>query len=153
MRICKDVFYEPVASVAFRIGEAVEKTVAFRVFDPVIQIALFFVAKRLPVADQELKIACVWLVDGRVVNFVDDAVAKREPEPAARMISGAETFFGAGRPTWLDTGCAECGRMFRWIYLGSQMMRRVPLSAPGVECGRPQFNKSPIRSMLASAVG
>ena len=108
VRICKDVFDEPVASIAFRIGEAVEKTVAFRVFDPVIQVALFLVAKCFPVADEELKIARVRLVDGRVVDFVDDAVAEREPEPATCMISGAETFLGAGRPAWLDSGCAEC---------------------------------------------
>jgi hypothetical protein len=108
VRICEDVFYEPVASSAFRIREAIQETVAFRVFDPVIQIALFLVAKGFPVADKELKIACVWLVDGRVVNFVHDAVAQREPEPAAHVISGAETFFGAGCPTWLDTGGAEC---------------------------------------------
>ena len=102
------MFQEPVASVAFRIGEAVEKTVAFWIFDSVVQIALFLVAKRFPVADKKLEIACVRLVDGRVINFVDDAVVKREPEATARMISGTETFFGAGRPTWLDVGRAEC---------------------------------------------
>ena len=73
-----------------------------------IQVALFLVAKCFPVADQELKIARVRLVNGRVVDFVDDAMAEREPDPAARMISGAETFLGAGGPAGFDSGCAEC---------------------------------------------
>jgi len=35
-----------------------------------IQIALFFVAKRFAVADEKLKVACVWLIDMWVVNLV-----------------------------------------------------------------------------------
>ena len=108
MRIGEDVLDQPVAPVGFRIGEPVEKTIAFRVFDPVIQVALFLVAKRFPVADEKLKIARVRLVNGRVVDFVDDAMAEREPDPAARMISGAQAFLGAGGPAGLDSGCAEC---------------------------------------------
>ena len=107
MRIGEDVLDEPVAPVALRIGEAVEKTIAFRVFDPVIQVALFLVAKCFAVADQKLKIARVGLVDVRVIDLVDDAVAEREPDPAARMISGAEAFLGAGRPARLNSGRAK----------------------------------------------
>ena len=44
-----------------------------------IQVTLLFVAKSLAVADQKLKIARVGLVYGRVVDFVDDAVAECEP--------------------------------------------------------------------------
>ena len=64
MRIRKDVLYQPVAPVGFLIGEAVENTIPFRIFNPVVQVALFLVTKRFTVADQELKIARVRLVDG-----------------------------------------------------------------------------------------
>jgi len=74
--ICEDVFYETVASVAFRIGETVENTILFRVFDPVIQVTLFLVEKRFPVADKKLKIARVRCVDGGIVDFVDDAMTE-----------------------------------------------------------------------------
>ena len=120
MRICEDVLYQPVAPVGFGIGEAVENTISFRVFDPVIQVALFLVAKRFPVADQELKIARVRLVDGRVVDFVDDAMAERESDPAVRMISGAETFLGAGCPAGFDSGRTECDGVLSWIHIALQ---------------------------------
>ena len=107
MRVGQDMLYDPVAPVRFGIGEPVENTVPFRVFDPVIQVALFLVAEGLAVADEKLKIARVRLVDGRVVDFVDDAVTEREPDPAARMISGAQAFFCAGGPAGLDSGRAE----------------------------------------------
>ena len=107
MRISQDVFYQPVAPVALRIGEAVKETILFRVFNPVIQVALFLVAKCFPIADEELKVARVWLVDARIVNLVDDAVAEREPEPATRMIGRAKAFFRAGSPARLDSGRAK----------------------------------------------
>ena len=110
----KDVLDQPVTSAAFRIGEPVERTVPFRVFDPVIQVSLFLVAKCFPVTDQELKIARVRLVNGGVINFVDDAVAQREPDSTTRMIGSAKTFLGAGCPTRRDTGRAEGNGMFRW---------------------------------------
>ena len=117
VRIGQDVLDQPVASAAFRIGEPVERSVAFRVFDPVIQVSLFLVTKCFPVADQELKIARVWLVNSGVINLVDDAVAQREPDPATRMISRAKTLLGAGCPARCDTGRAECDGMFGWIHV------------------------------------
>jgi hypothetical protein len=41
----------------------------------VIQVAFFLVAEGYPVSDQELKIARVRLVDGGVVDLIDDAMA------------------------------------------------------------------------------
>src|SRR5688572_22804094 len=113
MWISKNMLGQPVSPRAIRIGEPVKGTVALRVLDSVIQIALFFVAERFTVANEQLKIACVRLVHIRIINFVDDAVAQGEPNPATRMISGAKTLLGARCPTWSDAGCTECDRMFR----------------------------------------
>lgn len=111
------MFYETVASVAVRIGEAVENTIRFRVFDPVIQVALFLVAKCFPVADKKLKIADVRCVDAGIVDFVDDAMAERKPQPATRMVGSAEAVFSAGRPAGFDSGGAKCDRVFKWIHV------------------------------------
>ena len=108
MRIGEHVLYEPVAALAFRIGQAVEKAIALRVFDQVIQVALFLVAKCFAVADEKLKIARVRLVDARIVDLVDDAVTEREPEPATGMIGRAHAFFRARSPAWLDSRRAKC---------------------------------------------
>ena len=116
MRIGEDMLDQPVASAAFRIGESVENAISLRVFYLVIQIALFLVAECFPVADHELKIARVRLIERWIVEFVDDAMAEREPKPAACVIGGAQTCFGTGRPTRLDSGRAEGdGGVIRWV--------------------------------------
>ena len=98
MRIGEHVFYQPVTALALRIGQAVKDAIAFRVFDPVVQVALFLVAKCLAVGDEELKVARVRLIDMRVVNLIDNAVTQREPEPATGVIGRADALFGARSP-------------------------------------------------------
>src|SRR5258708_34868846 len=87
------VFYEPVATLGFRIREAVKDTIALRVFDQMIQITLFLVAKRFSIADEKLKIACVRLIDMGIVDLVDDSVTEGEPEAATSMVGCTDTFF------------------------------------------------------------
>ena len=87
MRIREDVFDYPVATVRLRIGQPVKEAIPLRIFDQVLQVALFFVAKRLAVGDQKLKVARVRLIDAWIVNLIDDAVTKCEPETATGMIS------------------------------------------------------------------
>src|SRR5439155_18684384 len=103
MRIREDVFYEPVAIVGLRIRQAVKEAIALRVFDQVIQVTLFLVAKRFAITYEKLKVACVWLIDTWIVDLVDDAVTKGEPEPATGMIGRADSFFRARSPAWLDS--------------------------------------------------
>src|SRR2546423_1079965 len=107
MRIRKHVFDEPVTSPGFRICEPVKKAIALRIINCVDQIAFLLVTKRFSVADEKLKVACVWLIDVRVINLVDDSVTEREPATAAGMVGGADPFFGARSPARLDPGCAK----------------------------------------------
>ena len=95
MRIREDVFYESVATVRLRIRQTVKDAIALRVFDQVIQVALFLVAKCFAITDEKLEVACVRLIDAWIVNFIDDAMAEREPEAATGMISSTDAFFGA----------------------------------------------------------
>jgi hypothetical protein len=54
---------------------------------------------RLSVGDDESEIARAGLIDPWIVDFVDDSVAQREPDPAVAADSGADTSLGAGCPT------------------------------------------------------
>ena len=107
MRIGEDMFYEPIATARLRIRETIEEAIALRVFDRVIQIAFFLVAKRFAVADEKLKVARVRLIDVWIVNLVDDAVAQREPEAATGMIGSPHAFFRARSPARLDSRRAK----------------------------------------------
>jgi hypothetical protein len=77
--------------------------------DKRVEVALFLVAKRFPVADKKLKVARVRLIDVWIVNLVHDAVAEREPNAATRMICRSHAFFRARRPARLDSRRAKCG--------------------------------------------
>jgi hypothetical protein len=68
----------------------------------VIQVAFFFVAKRLAVADEKLKVPRVRFIDVRIINFVYDPMTQREPDAATGVIRRADSLFRARRPTRLN---------------------------------------------------
>src|SRR5258705_8002682 len=103
MRICQHLFYDPVAALAIRICKAVKQAIALRVFDQMVEVALFLVAKCFAITDEKLKVAGVRLIDPRIVNLIDNSVTQREPEAATGMIGRTHTFFRARSPAWLDT--------------------------------------------------
>jgi hypothetical protein len=82
-----------------------------------IEIAFFFVAKRLAVADEKLKVAGVWSIDVRVVNLVEDSVTEREPDTATCMVGRANAFFCARSPTRLDPRRPKRDCILRRIHL------------------------------------
>jgi len=76
--------------------------------DKRVEVALFLVAKRFPVADKKLKVARVRLIDVWIINLVQDAVAQREPDAATGVIGCAHAFFGARSPSRFDSRCPKC---------------------------------------------
>src|SRR5438270_8139668 len=77
-------------------------------------------AKCFAVRDQKLEIARIGLIGMRIVNFINDAVAQREPKPATGVIRCAQPFLGAGCPARLDSrrakgqcivGCSHCSKI------------------------------------------
>src|SRR6266478_7138997 len=116
MRVAQNMLDDSVAAVGFRVGQAINEAIAFREFDLVFQVSLLLVAKCLAVADKKLKITRVRLVHARVINFVDDAMAEREPDPAASVISGAEALLGAGSPARLDARRAKGDGVVGWVH-------------------------------------
>ena len=107
MRVRQHMFDDPIAALAFRICKTVQDTIALRVFDEVIQVALFLMAKGLAITDEKLKVASGRLVDAWIVNLIDDAVTQSEPKPATGMIGRTDPFFGTRSPTRLDSGCTK----------------------------------------------
>ena len=67
-----------------------------------VQIALFFVAKRFAIADQELKVARIGLINVRIINFIHDPMTECEPDAATRVIRRANALFRARRPARLN---------------------------------------------------
>src|SRR5215831_8509336 len=108
MRICEDMFYDPIATIRFRISDAIEQAITLRIIDRMSQVSFFLMAKRFSIADEKLKITRVRLIDARIVNLIHDAVTQREPNTAAGMIGCANSFLGARSPAGRDSRCTKC---------------------------------------------
>src|SRR5881397_2557962 len=87
------MFYQSVAAPGLRIREAVKDAIALGVFNQMIKVTFFLVAKRFSVTDEKLKVARVRLINMWIVNLIDDSVTESEPETATRMVSCTDTFF------------------------------------------------------------
>ena len=59
---------------------------------------LFFMEKAAAIGDEQLKVSKLGAVDSRVVDFGNDAVPDRKPNPARRRISRADSVFASMRP-------------------------------------------------------
>src|SRR6266542_5231868 len=95
VRIREHVFNDTITAARLRIRETIERTIARRILDHMIEVAFFFVAETFTVADEKLKVACVWFIDMWIIDLIDDSVTEREPDTATCMISRADAFFGA----------------------------------------------------------
>jgi hypothetical protein len=79
VRISQYMLDHPVATLAVRIDQAVEKTIGLRVLNSVVQVAFLLVTKALAIRDKELEVAGVWLIHLWIVNLIYDPVAQCEP--------------------------------------------------------------------------
>src|SRR6266481_3233021 len=107
MRIRDHIFNNAVPARRIGVDEAIVESACFGVFDLMFEIAALFVAKGFAVSNEELKVTCVGAINVRIINFVDDSVAEREPDATAGVVSGADAFFGAASPARLDSRSAE----------------------------------------------
>src|SRR5262245_12310679 len=108
MRIRQHLLDDAIAAVRFRIGQAVERAIALRVLEVMIQIALLLVAECFAVTDEELKIARIGMIDVWIIDLVDDPMAEREPKPAAAVVGRAHPLLCAGSPARLDSRRSKC---------------------------------------------
>ena len=71
------------------------------------QVAFLFVTKPFAICDEKLNVARVRLIDVRVVNLVDDAMTKCEPETATGVVRSADALLRTRGPTRLDPRSAK----------------------------------------------
>lgn len=65
----------------------------------------------MTVRDDQPRVASAGLIDPRIVNFVEDAIANREPDTAEKITRAAHRTFAARRPVILRArGDRERGR-------------------------------------------
>ena len=76
--------------------------------DGVVGVTLLFGQPALAIGDDESQVADAGLVDAGVVDLVENAVAKREPDPATGTERGAHAAFRTGSPAGLDARPARC---------------------------------------------
>src|ERR1044072_5206088 len=107
MGVREHFLYDAVTAARLRIDEAIERTIALRVLDAMIQVALLFVAECFAIADEKLKIASIGTIDVRIINLVDDPMAECEPKPATAVVSRAHALLCAGSPARLDSRRAK----------------------------------------------
>ena len=98
MRISKNILYQTIPASPVRISKTVEKTIVLRILDFVGKISLLFVAERFAIGNQKLKVPCVRLIYMRVIDLVDDTMAKGEPDATARMVGGADSLLRTRSP-------------------------------------------------------
>ena len=93
MRIREHIFYpdDSCRWVPNWLGD--KQAIALRIFNIVIQVAFFFVAKGFFLVDQKLKVARIGFVDVRIINLVHDAVTQRKPHAATSVIRRADALF------------------------------------------------------------
>jgi hypothetical protein len=96
----KNMLHQTIPALRLRIRKPVKKSVSFRILDPVGKVPLLFMAERFAIGNKKLKVPCVRLIYMRIVDLIDDTMAKREPDAAARMIGGAESFLRTRSPAW-----------------------------------------------------
>src|ERR1700761_3868013 len=114
MRLTDDFFDDAITPFGIRIGEPVKQHIFLGVFNQVVKIAPFLVAKRLAIGDEKLQIARVRRVHMRIINLVDDAMAQGEPEPGTGVVSGADAVLGAGSPARRHAGSAGGVIIWSW---------------------------------------
>lgn len=125
------------------IDQPIVQSALFRVLDGVVQVATFLVAKGAAIRNQKLKIACVGAINIRVVDFVDDAVAEREPDTATGMIGSTDAFFGATRPPRFGARRTKRDELVGWVHAPIiKWINRFGKSA----LGKRASSSSPIRT-------
>ena len=90
-------------------GQAIAEAVPVRVVDTVLKVTFLLIAEGFTIADEKLEIPRVRRVHCGEIDLIRNAVAESEPDPAARMIRGAESFLGTGGPAWFNARSAEGG--------------------------------------------
>src|SRR5262249_42223778 len=98
MGMSKNIFHQTISASRLRVSKPVKGSVSFWILDLMDKIPLLFVAKRFAVGDEKLKVPGIGLIYIRVVNLINNTMAKREPDAATRMVGSANSFLCTRSP-------------------------------------------------------
>src|SRR3954451_5572357 len=97
-RVRYDFLLQPIPVVAVGTFDVIAESMFVNIGDRALQVTLLFMKEGLPIGDQELHIANLRPIDGGVVNFVQNAMRQREPDPTPGRIGRSHALFGARSP-------------------------------------------------------
>src|SRR5215472_16312861 len=98
MRMSENMLHQAIPPLWIRVSKPVKRSLWFRILDLMNKVSLLFMAERFAIGDEKLKVPCIGLIYIRVVNLINDTVAKCKPDAATRMIGGADSFLRARSP-------------------------------------------------------
>src|SRR3981189_1594217 len=108
MRVGQHVLDYTVAIKGIGIQNPVQQGVAFRIAHLVPEIPFLLVEEGFSVRDEQLEIARIGLVDSRIIDFIENPMAEREPYVAARVIRRPNSLLRAVCPSRLNPRRAKC---------------------------------------------
>ena len=129
-RIGQDLLLDAVAALHAGVHQAEGGHAVGDGCDPGAGMALLLRQESPGAGHDQAQIADAGLVIAGIVDFVEDAVAEGEPDPAAREQGGAHPALGAGGPARLDAGPARSGGGVRLV--GHRGLRVGGAAAAGV---------------------
>ena len=109
-RIGHDGLLDRIATVAAAIEEPITRDARRHMLDRALGVALLLREIALAVRDHEAAVPRAGLIDTRIVDLVQDAVADREGDAARRVERGPDPGLGARRPGRFDARMS--GRIF-----------------------------------------
>src|SRR5262249_4286921 len=102
-----DFLFQPVASLGIDTGYAVAQGMNFKTVHLAGEVAFFLVKESSAVGNQELGIADLRPINGGIVDFCEDTLRQREPDPAGGGIGGANAIFATVGPRGCTPRLAE----------------------------------------------
>src|SRR6185437_4147472 len=87
MRRCDDLFFDPVSPLAASVDQLISRNACYGKRDFVLCVPLFLREEVLAVGDDQTKIAGARIIQARVVDLIENAVAESEPNPTRRVES------------------------------------------------------------------
>lgn len=102
MGVCDNFFDDRITAIRISVCVAVTQRVAGKALTLRLKVSLFFLKESLSVGDEILKITNLRVIYRRIIDLGDDAVPKRELDPAGSGVGCANPVFTAMRPFGLD---------------------------------------------------
>src|SRR5579863_76460 len=107
-RIGEHQFFDPITTLVTDTADDKRRHAFGDRMNGTLRIALLFREETMPIGNDEAQIPRACLIDPRIVDLVEDAVAQREPDSALRLQRGTDTAFGARCPSRIAARPPRC---------------------------------------------